>query len=280
MQVNIDKLIFTDIIEKQQYKMVIDQNILNKRINEALERYNIATKFGQMNLVFFTDAINHFCRISRILCQPRGNALLVGMGGSGRQSLTKLVGYILSYQMNNLQMTKGYNTDLFWKDLARILNRSGTSDQKQIFLFSDTQILYESFLEDINNILNNGEVPNLFKEDEILQIFNTLKDSAKSNGYLENKDSVYQYFVSRVRESLRIVLAFSPVGDGFRNRCRQFPSIINCCTIDWFNPWPNDALVSVAERYLRGNQYLVENEELIGKLCKIFVKIQSKVINN
>ena len=47
---------------------------------------------------------------------------------------------------------------------------------------------------------------------------------------------------------MHIVLAFSPVGDAFRDRCRQFPSIINCATIDWYNAWPEDALYSVAYR--------------------------------
>ena len=42
----------------------------------------------------------------------------------------------------------------------------------------------------------------------------------------------------------------SPIGAGFRNRCRMFPSLVNCCTIDWFNAWPADALFSVAQRLL------------------------------
>lgn len=45
---------------------------------------------------------------------------------------------------------------------------------------------------------------------------------------------VFQYFISRVREKLHIVLCMSPVGDAFRSRCRMFPSLVNCCTIDWF----------------------------------------------
>ncbi len=45
---------------------------------------------------------------------------------------------------------------------------------------------------------------------------------------------VFQFFISRVREKLHIVLCMSPVGDSFRSRCRMFPSLVNCCTIDWF----------------------------------------------
>jgi len=48
-----------------------------------------------------------------------------------------------------------------------------------------------------------------------------------------------QFFVHRCRDNIHIVLTFSPVGEQFRNRCRQFPSIINWSTIDWFNQWPS-----------------------------------------
>ena len=46
--------------------------------------------------------------------------------------------------------------------------------------------------------------------------------------------ALFAYFVSRCRENMHIIIAFSPIGDAFRNRMRQFPSLINCCTIDWF----------------------------------------------
>lgn len=277
--IEINTLIFTTILDKgakNDYRMVSDFALLNKRVKEALDKNNL-NKANYMNLVFFTDATNHFCRIARILSQQRGNALLVGLGGSGRQSLTRLVGSSLNFPFVNLNIVKGYDSTAFWKDIASILVRVGTSDnQPHIFIFSDTQIIYESFLEDINNILNNGEVPNLLKDDELNLIYNSLKDIAKDvPGYNETKDSVYQFFVSRVRDNLRIALSFSPVGVNFRIRCLQFPSIINCCTIDWFNVWPEDALASVAERFLCEKEELQE-EGMIDKLKAVFMKIHTK----
>lgn len=55
---------------------------------------------------------------------------------------------------------------------------------------------------------------------------------------------------SQVRKYLHIVLCFSPVGDKFRIRARQFPGLVNCTIFDWFHGWPNEALVSVAQRFL------------------------------
>ncbi len=79
----------------------------------------------------------------------------------------------------------------------------------------------------------------------------SVRPLAKAAGKEDKKDVIWQYFVQLVREQLHIVLAFSPVGEGFRARCRQFPSIINCASCDWFKPWPSDALYSVAERYYK-----------------------------
>lgn len=57
--------------------------------------------------------------------------------------------------------------------------------------------------------------------------------------------AVLAYFVSRCREKLHLVLCLSPIGDAFRIRLRMYPSLVNCCTIDWFEEWPEDALEQV-----------------------------------
>lgn len=104
----------------------------------------------------------------------------------------------------------------------------------------------ESFLEDINNVLNTGEIPNLWAPEDFEEIINDVRPIAKEQKLYDSRDVLLKFFVSLVRDNLHIVLAFSPVGEKLRNRCRQFPSIINCCAIDWFDKWPQDALNSVA----------------------------------
>ena len=71
---------------------------------------------------------------------------------------------------------------------------------------------------------------------------------------IDTRENLMKLFTQKTRQNLHIVLAFSPVGEKLRNRCRQFPSIINCCTIDWFERWPNEALYSVAIKEYKANE--------------------------
>ena len=112
-----------------------------------------------------------------------------------------------------------------------------------MFLFSDTQIKLESFLEDINNILNTGEVPNLFAKDETAQIVDAVQERAAGLPETATKAEYFKFFVAECRRNLHLVLCFC-VGDAFRERLRKFPSLVNCCTIDWFSEWPSDARCS------------------------------------
>jgi dynein heavy chain len=80
---------------------------LQKLLNDALDAYNELN--AQMNLVLFEDAMTHVCRINRILEAPRGNALLIGVGGSGKQSLARLAASISSLEVFQITLRKGFN---------------------------------------------------------------------------------------------------------------------------------------------------------------------------
>ena len=121
----------------------------------------------------------------------------------------------------------------------------GKDKHRKTFLFSDTQIVEPSFLEDINGMLGSGEVANLFASDEIAAIREDLRADAIAEKIHDTLENVYQYFIDRARERLHIVVCMSPVGSAFRVRLRMFPTLVNNTSIDWFTEWPQEALKEV-----------------------------------
>ena len=222
---------------------------LSALLDEYLVEYNQSTQ-SNLQLVFFPSAISHIGRISRILRQPRGHALLVGVGGSGKQSYTRLAASMASMTVVSLSGGKSYGYSDFQADLRQLLLVAGVQGRDVVFLVNESAITHERFLEDINALLNGGEVNGLFAGDELTALIEELTPAVRDAGLPTSRESVYATFVKRCTEHLHIVLCMSPVGDSFRLRCRQFPSLINCCTIDWYDKWPISALQSVAQRLL------------------------------
>lgn len=74
------------------------------------------------------------------------------------------------------------------------------------------------------------------------------------------------FFIDKIRRNLHLILCFSPVGEAFRVRARMFPGIINGTTIDWFTPWPRDALVGVALRFLAKIEF--PSEEIMQAIAE------------
>lgn len=248
---------------------------LKSFIEEQLEDYNMSPGVVSMDIVLFRDALEHVCRIIRVIRQPRGNMFLIGIGGSGRQSLARLASYICEYKTFQIEVSKHYRVGEFHEDLRLLYFQAGVENIPTTFLFSDTQVVEERFLEDINNILSSGMVPNLYSAEEMEEVVSSLTGAAKKAGIPEVAADIFRFFIDRVRSNLHVILCMSPIGEAFRNRIRQYPAFVNCTTIDWFTEWPKDALLEVAERYLEGVD--LGSDEIRAGAAQIFMVMHRSV---
>jgi dynein heavy chain len=230
------------------YEDLLDFTAVRPIFQEILEEYN--DKYNRMNLVLFEDALDHLTRIHRVIRMKRGHALLVGVGGSGKQSLTRLAAFAAGYQVYEIVLTRGYGENEFRESLKTLYNQLATG-VKTVFMFTDAHVVQEGFLELINNMLTTGMVPALFEDDEKEVLLGSIRDETAKMGMVQNKENLWQYLVNKCSDNMHIVLCMSPQGDKLRERCRSFPGLVNNTMIDWFPPWPEQALFSVADAFLQ-----------------------------
>ncbi|KAL7022048.1 hypothetical protein ACKWTF_012111 [Chironomus riparius] len=241
--------------EERTYEDLLDFTACMHLFTEIMDEYN--DRRGSIDLVLFDDCLEHLTRVHRVMRMHRGHLLLVGVGGSGKHSISRLAAFAAGCEVFEITITRGYNEESFKSDLKTLFNNLMT--QPTVFLFASAQIAEEGFLEFINNILTVGIVPALFNDEEKDTIIGNCRNAAKDAGYPISKDGVWKYYVDKCSENLHVVLCMSPSGDTLRNHCRSFPGLVGNTTINWMLPWPKQALRSVARGYISENRKIPDS---------------------
>ena len=228
-----------------------------------LEEYN--DTFSIMELVLFKQAMQHVTRIARVISTAGGNVMLVGVGGSGKQSLSRLAGFVCGMEIVQLQVSSKFSEQDFKEALQIMFKTAGVKGTPLLYLMTDSQVVNDKFLVYLSSVLSTGWIPGIFPKEEIDNILGSIQSAAKQNGIPDDPASRLNFFIQRVKTNLHISLCFSPVGSVFRIRARRFPALVNCTVIDQFHAWPQDALYSVAGRFLE--ELEVEDPTILEKLA-------------
>lgn len=200
---------------------------------------------------------------------------MLGVGGSGRQSLSRLATFIASYKVFQIEVIKGYGMGNWREDVKTVLMQAGVDNKPTSFIFVDTQIVDEQMLEDINNILNGGDVPNLYRAEDMDPILKVGKDECMEKGITVTKMNMFMAYLSRIVKNIHMVVAMSPLGEIFRARLRNFPSLVTCCTLDWFSEWPEEALLGVGKGQIA--QRDIDLGDDMNSCVEIFKEIHQSV---
>ncbi|KRX05785.1 P-loop containing nucleoside triphosphate hydrolase [Pseudocohnilembus persalinus] len=236
------------------YDEILDMPSLYDRLNYFVEDYNQNTK-RPMNLVLFEFAVDHILKLTRILRTQQGHGLLIGLGGSGRQSMTLIAAHIRDISIFQVEMTKSYTKENWVEDMQKVLISAGADNKECVFIISDSQIQQPFILEDINNLLNSGDIPSLFAQEDFVPLIDRIRTHAKKEGRTQLIDSgsnekYYDYFIECVKRKLHVIMVMSPIGDALRTRIRMFPNIVNCSSIIQYTQWPEEGLEAVAHKML------------------------------
>ncbi|XP_045030294.1 dynein axonemal heavy chain 7 isoform X2 [Daphnia magna] len=269
-----------DLLQEDRiYKEVTDIPRLDSVIMSYITDYNNTNK-TRLNLILFQYVLKHLSRISRVLRISGGHALLIGVGGSGRQSLTKLAASMAGYTLFQPTAKPNYGINEWREDVKRVLRTAGGLGRDVVFLILDSQLNNAAFLQDIDSMLNSGLVPNIFSVEEKQELIELVRKNRQSAPQMESSPaSLMTYFAQQCKDHLHLVLAYSPLGSSLRDSVRYFPSLINCCTIDWFEAWPEEALENVAVSTVETIEIPAETKRKVVVACKYFHMTATKYAN-
>ncbi|XP_025833356.1 dynein heavy chain, cytoplasmic [Agrilus planipennis] len=201
-------------------------------------------------LVLFDEVLDHVLRIDRIFRQPQGHLLLIGVSGAGKTTLSRFVAWMNGLSIFQIKVHNKYTAEDFDEDLRSVLRRAGCKDEKIVFILDESNMLDSSFLERMNTLLANGEVPGLFEGDEYTTLMTQCKEGAQREGLmLDSSDELYKWFTGQVMKNLHVVFTMNPSTDGLKDRAATSPALFNRCVLNWFGDWSDGALFQVGKEF-------------------------------
>ncbi|XP_048968435.1 dynein axonemal heavy chain 14 isoform X2 [Canis lupus dingo] len=278
-----DSIVFVDFLDinkahrKKIYQNTNDYNKLASILNEFQMKLSSASLEIFHSMVFFKEAIEHIARASRVLRQPGSHMLLIGIDGCGKETCATLACYLTECKLYRVPTSHNFAYVEFKEDFKRGFIQAGLEGNPTALIVANLNPKQEAFLEDLNNVLNMRKVLDLFENEELDSIVLRMRSFVEQSGYIDNRQSLLAFFQKRIYKNLHIFITMSPTGPHFRQHCRAYPSMITICTIDWYEKWPDEALLVVANSFLREKVDLQNRENLKEKLAPTCVQIHRSI---
>ncbi|KAJ3385444.1 hypothetical protein HDU84_002244 [Entophlyctis sp. JEL0112] len=201
-------------------------------------------------LVLFNDVLDHVLRIDRVFKQMQGHLLLIGVSGSGKTTLSRFVAWMNGLSVFQIKVHNKYTADDFDDDLRNVLKRSGCKGEKICFIMDESNVLDSAFLERMNTLLANAEVPGLFEGEEYAALMTQCREGALREGaVIDTSEDLYKWFTVQVMKNLHIVFTMNPPEGGLSSRAATSPALFNRCVLDWFGDWGDQALYQVSKEF-------------------------------
>ncbi|TGZ69850.1 hypothetical protein CRM22_003509 [Opisthorchis felineus] len=201
-------------------------------------------------LVLFNQVLDHVLRIDRVFRQPQGHLLLIGISGAGKTTLSRFVSWINGLSVFQVKVHNKYTAEDFDDDLRNVLRRAGCKGEKITFIMDESNVLDSSFLERINTLLANGEVPGLFEGDEFAALMTQCKEGATRDGLMvDSHEELYKWFTNQICTNLHVVFTMNPSEDGLKDRASTSPALFNRCVLNWFGDWSIEAYFQVGREF-------------------------------
>nr|XP_022307447.1 dynein heavy chain domain-containing protein 1-like isoform X3 [Crassostrea virginica] len=236
---------------------------LSEALSTCLSVYNEGTS-QKIDLVFFSDAVRHAARLSRVLAIQGGHAILLGMSYStGRATLTRLAAYIAHCKLfePKPQTDPSKNFLIVREHIKRACYHTGILGKPTVLLVHED--LGEDCLQDVACLMNEGTSPGLYTDEEIQNIVSAVMPGGVTTKRVDKIEIALERFLKKIRQNLHVVVCMNYRGNSycsdsqvFHSRLMKYPGLLkNACTIDTYRPWNYQAYVRIANVWLRDQKY-------------------------
>ncbi len=168
----------------------------------------------------------------------------------GKTTLSRFVAWMNGLSIFQIKVSNKYSGADFDDDLRTVLRRAGCKGEKICFIMDESNVLDSGFLERMNTLLANAEVPGLFEGDEYAALITACKEGSQRDGLmLDSNEELYRWFTQQVARNLHVVYTMNPPADGLASRAATSPALFNRCVLDWFGDWSDQALFQVGHEF-------------------------------
>ncbi|XP_068037518.1 cytoplasmic dynein 2 heavy chain 1 isoform X5 [Anomalospiza imberbis] len=215
----------------------------------------------EIDILLFHEFLSYMSKVDRVLSFPGGSLLLAGRSGVGRRTVTSLVSHMHGAVLVTPKISRGYQLKQFKSDLKYVMELAGIEAQQVVLLLEDYQFIHSSFLEMVNSLLSSGEVPGLYKVEELEALLSPLKDQASQDGFT---GPIFNYFKYRIQQNLHVVLIMDSTNLNFTINCESNPALYKKCQVLWMETWSEDSMKKIPEMLLCDS----DEQEKSGKTHK------------
>ncbi|XP_075347137.1 cytoplasmic dynein 2 heavy chain 1 isoform X3 [Mycteria americana] len=222
----------------------------------------------EIKVLLFQEVLSYISKVDRVLSFPGGSLLLAGRSGVGRRTVTSLVSHMHGAVLITPKISRDYQLKQFKNDLKYVMELAGIEGQQVVLLLEDYQFVHSTFLEMINSLLSSGEVPGLYKIEELEPLLSPLKDQASQDGFT---GPIFNYFTYRIQQNLHVVLVMDSTNLNFTINCESNPALYKKCQVLWMETWSENSMKKIPEMLLCDS----DEQEKTGKTHKELQKKHS-----
>jgi dynein heavy chain 2 len=195
-----------------------------------------------INMLLFKESMEHITQIDRTLSSFAGHALLAGRSGVGRRNAATIASYMLGYEFFTPAISRDYGPKQFVVDIKAASQVAGIKGEHVVLFLEDFQFTSDSMMEMVNSLLSSSEVPGMYTHEELEPMLAPLRELTREDGSFRTP---YDFYLSRVRKYLHVIICMDPGHSKFLYRCESNPALYSKCNVQWIGEWRTSSLKEI-----------------------------------